>query len=136
MTRAMTGRAMKSLRILALAALLGVLPHCGAAGSGISSNASATLSGQVAGVRAAAGAQDWASARSLLAQLRASVATLRAQGAISTARSASILTSVASVEAQLPALPAAPPAAPSPTPSPAPPPAAGPGGHHPKGKDG
>lgn len=129
---------MRSLRILALTALLALLPHCGAA-SGISANASATLSGQVAAVRSAAEAQNWASARSLLAQLRASVDTLRAQGAISTARSAAILTSAATVEAQLPAaaVPATTPAAPSPAASsPAPAPAGGPPAHHGKGKDG
>lgn len=106
------------------------LASCGSSPPAITPSASAQLSNQLAAIRSAAASQDPAQARALLAQFEGTVSTLEGQGQISSSRAAAILTSAATVGAQLPPAPSPSPAA-SPTPSPAAPvQPAGPGGDH------
>jgi hypothetical protein len=111
------------------------LASCGSSPPAITPSASAALSSQLAAIQSAAASPDSTQARALLAQFESNVNTLQAQGQISSAKAAAILTSAATVAAQLPPVPSPSPAA-SPTPTPAGPtqPGPGPGGGQGPGK--
>jgi hypothetical protein len=113
------------------------LASCGSSPPAITPSASAQLSSQLAAIQSAAGSPDSTQARALLAQFESNVNTLQAQGQISSAKAAAILTSAAIVAAQLPPVPSPSPAA-SPTPAgptqPGPGPGPGPGGDQGPGK--
>jgi hypothetical protein len=74
---------------------------CGSSKPSISATASATLVGEVARIRAAVTSNDPAAAHAQLAQLRATVAALEAQGQLSGSRATTILATAAEVDTQL-----------------------------------
>jgi hypothetical protein len=103
-------------RLGALLLLLLILVGCGQEGAGIGQRASAALDPQVQQVRAAATRGDRAGAERELAELRQTVADLRAQEELSESAAARVLTAAAEVEARLEAaLPPATQVAPPPS---------------------
>lgn len=124
-------RAVRCIGALLCTAL--ALAACGSSPPGITPSASASLLSEFAAIQSAAAQPDSTRARALLAQFDSNVNTLEAQGQITSAKAAAILSSAATVAAQLPPVPSPSPSpTSSPTPSPAAPiqPPPQPGGDH------
>ncbi|MGQ0805774.1 MAG: hypothetical protein ACT4PI_18190 [Actinomycetota bacterium] len=99
----MTARARRG--VLGIAASLALLAACGGASGGISEETSRSLGSQVQAVRQSAQSFDPAGVERGLAELRASVAQLKADGELDDERAAEILAAAADVEAQIDVVP-------------------------------